>query len=276
MQVKKFEAKTIREALEMVKAQLGPDAIILSAKEHSNRFGLVGQKSVEVTAAISEEMLNKKRLIEAKLDEKTREKFKKIPARQQKEVIEKFINKYKEKKPSITPIPYIQITDDADISNEVSDLSFVEKEVEEKRAEEKNLTSGQRIRNAARDALKAIQFLDEDAERKVKRGKEEESSGSQKNELHNILKEKDQRITSLQRELIQLKQLVSKFQSVPKNFINAHPGAEFGVPYDLSFMFEKLVDAGISAENASEILSKLEKTVPLVQRKKRALVLAWV
>ena len=33
MQVKKFEARSMKEALEMVKTSLGPEAIILNAKD---------------------------------------------------------------------------------------------------------------------------------------------------------------------------------------------------------------------------------------------------
>ena len=46
MNVKKFEARTMKEALDMVKTQLGPDAVILSAKEISKGFGLGGVKSI--------------------------------------------------------------------------------------------------------------------------------------------------------------------------------------------------------------------------------------
>ena len=40
MQVKKFEARTMKEALEMVKAELGPDAIILSARDNNKSSDL--------------------------------------------------------------------------------------------------------------------------------------------------------------------------------------------------------------------------------------------
>lgn len=59
MQVKKFEAPTMKEAIKMIKNQLGPEAIILSAKDINKGFGLAGQKSVEVTAAVSEMTLRK-------------------------------------------------------------------------------------------------------------------------------------------------------------------------------------------------------------------------
>ncbi len=44
----------------MVKTQLGPDAIILSARDNNKSFGLVGEGSVEITAAVSEETLQKR------------------------------------------------------------------------------------------------------------------------------------------------------------------------------------------------------------------------
>ena len=80
MQVRKFEAKTMKEALELVKQHLGPEAIILSAKDNSRGFGLMGERSVEVTAAVSEETLRKKKLAEAKLREDPRTAFS-APAR---------------------------------------------------------------------------------------------------------------------------------------------------------------------------------------------------
>ena len=66
MQVKKFEARTMKEALEMVKTQLGPEAIILSARDNHRSFGLVGEGSVEITAAISEDSLQKRRFTQSK------------------------------------------------------------------------------------------------------------------------------------------------------------------------------------------------------------------
>ena len=42
MQVKKFEAKTMKEALELVKKELGPEAVILSARD--NKKGFVQKK----------------------------------------------------------------------------------------------------------------------------------------------------------------------------------------------------------------------------------------
>ena len=41
MQVKKFEAPTIQEALDNIKRELGPEAIILQTKKNKRGFGLL-------------------------------------------------------------------------------------------------------------------------------------------------------------------------------------------------------------------------------------------
>ena len=64
MQVKKFEAKNMEEALSVIKRELGPEAIILSTKENKKAFGLLKRPSVEVTAAISDRALLKKKIAE--------------------------------------------------------------------------------------------------------------------------------------------------------------------------------------------------------------------
>ena len=53
MQVKKFEAATMAEALKVIKRELGPEAVILSTKHIKSGFGLMSKASVEVTAAVA-------------------------------------------------------------------------------------------------------------------------------------------------------------------------------------------------------------------------------
>lgn len=97
MQVKKFEAKTMKEALELVKKELGPEAVILSARDNKRGFGLAGEGSVEITAAVSEMTLRKKQFTESKLPDREKQKFQSAPARQQKELIEKVVQNQIEK-----------------------------------------------------------------------------------------------------------------------------------------------------------------------------------
>lgn len=55
MKIKTFQAMTMQDALKAIKAELGPDVVILSTKSldpGKTRFGLLGRSMVEVTAAV--------------------------------------------------------------------------------------------------------------------------------------------------------------------------------------------------------------------------------
>ncbi|RYZ70170.1 MAG: hypothetical protein EOP05_13680, partial [Proteobacteria bacterium] len=125
MRVKKFEAKSMKEALQMVKQELGPDAVILAARDNRRSFGLGGDASVEITAAVSEGTLQKKKFTESRLPNSKREQFATADARTQRVVIEKMIEKRdkreeEERKAAaradarkpITSTSYIDILDD--------------------------------------------------------------------------------------------------------------------------------------------------------------------
>src|SRR5438445_8017053 len=93
MQVKKFEAPTIQEALDNIKRELGPEAIILQTKNHKRGFGLMSKASVEVTAAVSERSLQKKQFVEKKIPEPTKDALKKMPAQRQAEFYDKYADR---------------------------------------------------------------------------------------------------------------------------------------------------------------------------------------
>ena len=57
MKLKRFEALTLQEALQAVKAELGPEAVIVSSRrvqKGGGLFGLMSQSMVEVTAAVDQ------------------------------------------------------------------------------------------------------------------------------------------------------------------------------------------------------------------------------
>ena len=129
MQVKKFEAPTIQEALDTIKRELGPEAIILQTKKNRRGFGLMSKPSVEITAAVSERSLNKKIFVETRNSEPNREQIKKLPAGRQAEMFEKYAERQKERAQSaqnrmamssavssgnvkVTATRYIDISDD--------------------------------------------------------------------------------------------------------------------------------------------------------------------
>src|SRR5271163_5022720 len=90
MQVKKFEAPTLQEALDTVKRELGPEAIILQTKKYKRGFGLMSKPSVEVTAAISERSIQKKQFVEARLPQKNKDVLTKLSADRQADFYDKY------------------------------------------------------------------------------------------------------------------------------------------------------------------------------------------
>lgn len=92
MQVKKFEAPTIQEALEVIKRELGPEAIILQTRKMKKGFGLMSKESVEVTAAVSERSMQKKSFTETRLKDSDREAVKRLPATRQGDLYDKYVD----------------------------------------------------------------------------------------------------------------------------------------------------------------------------------------
>lgn len=93
MQVKKFEAPTMQEALKVIKRELGPEAIILSTKHIKSGFGLMSKASVEVTAAVAEKDLKKKQAAEKDLPLNVKEKIWNGKATKQSEIYNDYFEK---------------------------------------------------------------------------------------------------------------------------------------------------------------------------------------
>src|SRR6201995_5340034 len=93
MQVKKFEAPTIQEALEVIKRELGPEAIILQTKKLKKGFGLMNKESVEVTAAVSDRSIQKKSFAESRLRDSDRQQVGRLGASKQGDIFDKISDK---------------------------------------------------------------------------------------------------------------------------------------------------------------------------------------
>jgi flagellar biosynthesis protein FlhF len=278
MQVRKFEAKSMKEALEMVKTQMGPDAIILSAKDNSRGFGLVGQMSVEITAAVSEETLQRKRFVESRIRPQDKERIQKSPARVQRQFIDNMVDKYMEDsvpKKQITRTRYIDIDDQEAAMSLGSD------------------SAGERIKSAAQRAWNAMQTgqpYEEETTQPIApvnaRGEDvytrtaARTSGgvsvTQAAKTTEPVVETNAEIKSLRQELAQLKSVLNNFQKVPQSMVGQHPGAEYGLPYELSAMFEKLLQAGVASEIVGPMLQEAQKQMPPIRFKSKALIEGWV
>lgn len=267
MQVKKFEARTMKEALEMVKAELGPDAIILSARDNNKSYGLVGDGSVEITAAVSEETLQKKRFAEARLREQEKTKFNQSTARQQKELIEKMVTKHLERNKAPRPITsqrYIDIDEEQSQDNRYGSMAAQE-----------------RVQSAAKRALAALQEQALQPAKKAAPAPAARTAATINPVIPAVPAPTAKAVESLEmqslkHEIANLKQVLAQFQNIPQNFVQGHPGSEFGLPYDLSFVFEKLISAGVAPEIAADICGQAQKDLPSLKLKNRALVEGWV
>lgn len=147
MQVKKFEASSILEALRLVKEDLGPDAIILSSQETKKSMG--GGKRFLVVAAISEQQLRKKELTQKSLGTIYEDRVKQQSARQQKVLIESVYrgieDKFEKRKQNVTRTPYFQINDE----------NYEEEAVQELKNPTQVAPSEVRVKKAVQDAFQS-------------------------------------------------------------------------------------------------------------------------
>jgi flagellar biosynthesis protein FlhF len=269
MQVKKFEAKTMKDALELVKVHLGPEAIILSAKDNHRGFGLMGEKSVEVTAAVSDETLRKKKIAEARLREDLRARFQQIPAAKQKEFINKVFNETRElvtadgqaaQKQKISPdtraqlkgMRYIDIADEEEQQNQVEQ-------------------GRERVRRAAAAASVGMAAFAEPKPKPRKAAPAPEVAQAQMAPAQSSAE-----VQALQSQVRELKSLVERFQKMPQLPLSMHPGAEQGLPFELSAMYQRMTSQGVNPLLVTGMLKKAMKEIDPESIKKPSMVDAWM
>jgi flagellar biosynthesis protein FlhF len=258
MQVKKFEARSMKEALDMIKSQLGPDAIILSAKEMTKNYGIGGEKSIEITAAYSETVLHNKKFVESKFPAKQKEAFQKSTAKSQKEVMQKMVEaqitkmnaQVMKKTPSIaqekavSQAPY-KMTERKyiDIDNDQSTPTL---QANQNRIQT-SLTSTVATASPGPVVTQVAQKVWNDME-----------------------------VNSLKKEIENLKQVMIQFKTMPQSFVQAHPGADLGINYSMSTYFQRLVQRGLLPEIAADVVMQAQKQMTLEQQQNRNSVESWM
>ncbi len=269
MQVKKFEARTMKEALEMVKTQLGPDAIILGVRDNKKSFGLVGEGSIEITAAVSEETLQRKKFAESRMREQEKIKLQNSPARVQKDFINRSVDNFhreqeREAPKQVTRTRYIEIADEVD-GMAVSQQPAAE-----------------RIRGAAQRAWSAMNSGNEWVEAPIstKRASPIPQSAPAATAAKPVTPTAE--VQALKGEIASLRQVIQQFQAMPQQIQQQgpartqHPGADYGLGFEMSAMFEKLTSSGLASDITAEILNLAQERMPAVKTKSKALVDAWV
>lgn len=242
----------MKEALEMIKTQLGPDAIILSAKETTKNFGLGGEKSIEITAAFSETVLHNKKVIESKFSAKDREVFQKTSAKNQKQVMQKMIETQVAKMNAQVTASAIPRTSAASLAQRVP-YKMTERRYIDIDNDHTATVLPPPVPTAS-SVMTAPAVVTQVAQKAW-------------NEME---------VTSLKKEIESLKQVMSQFKTMPQSFVHAHPGAELGIHYGLSQHFQKLIQRGLMTEIAADIVLQAQKQMTAEQQNNRHSVESWM
>ena len=93
--------------------------------------------------------------------------------------------------------------------------------------------------------------------------------------LDECVEQKDREILELRAQVATMQKVIDEFETVPQTFVTMHPGAQYGISYELSSIFEKLTRAGVSESCVVELLEVAQSALPAKQLSNRALVDAW-
>lgn len=293
MQVRKYEASTIKEAVDLVKKDLGPDAIILSTRE-TNSAMAAGRK-VMITAAVAEQTYQMKKVVESNLSAKEKEKLMQKPARHQRQVINTIYSSLQEKieskRRNLKNVNYASITEDH--FSEDEDEVDSDERMEQKLAQIK-LKAAQKRSTAIASSEKNNQSIGGTADKRVKQAVLEAFTASEKSKLVSesvgkkekvaprIHKIETNRLEELKSEIQRLQGLLQTANStstLPAKEVLNHPGAKHGIIAEASFMYEKLLKSGIDEATTLMVLKSAQQQLGDNIKKKAVLdayVAKWV
>lgn len=244
----------MKEALQLVKQELGPEAIILSAKDNKKSFGLAGRGSIEITAAISEKSLQNRKYAESHMAQGAKDKFRDKSAKHQRAFIENTVTKYQQRQTAISRAslaPETFIATASAMKRAPTNRRYID--IHDDEAE----VSGRRVEDVLEEFAKSGSYVLED---------------SANHALGTSVE-----VQTLRKEVDSLRTLLGQFQlGNNKKTITQHPGAEFDLPFELSSNFEKLQTAGMDPKYIVEILEKANEELSATEKKKKTLVDAWV
>lgn len=289
MQVRKFEAKSMQEALKMVKKELGPEAIILAAKDNKGSFGLGGESSVEVTAAVSAAKLQQHQYALSRLRDQDREKLMQSPAKTQKKFIEKSVSRFLPPEPSpYTSRQYIDIPDDEEERVPSAESQATTTNSTAVKSDSRYQQQGQmaKIRKLLRQDTtdSAEQMEPAPTSQRVKQATQKAVSAFAKDwleeevavETGSPVVARSEEILELKRQIVSLQNIVKNFKQMPQTFVPSHPGAEHEIPYELSAAYEYLLRKGMETAIAAELVLRAKERIPRERWQKRAVVTAFL
>ncbi len=240
MQVKKFEAPTLQEALDTIKRELGPEAIILQTKQNRRGFGLMSKGSVEVTAAVSERAIDKKVQVEKRIPEGYKQKLAGSPASRQADLYE----------------------------------NYLEKKIERERVQISNQSSN----SAAQKRITAVRYADIEDENAggkdfapVKSGVKEpiaefKAPTNVGSAIENYSNVKDHSLQALQEEVMNLKSLVEELRKDRKRPEYLDSDSPFSSTDALTEAYDLLIQSGLERRHAVQIMRETSRNMNVESR----------
>jgi flagellar biosynthesis protein FlhF len=282
MQVRKYEASTIKEAVDMVKKDLGPDAIILSTKEAQK-----GQRRVMITAAVTEETYQKKRMVEENLTSKQRDMLMNKPVRVQRQFIEQAFSNLKEnieeKRRQLESRNYATIPDEDFYEDEIPRAPQKVKKQQEAYAQQArrpappveapaapstSSRAEKRVKDAVAEAFKmGKEFASPSkvAQAKASMARAAATPAPAPTKDHSKIEELKSEIQRLQAMVQTMKSKNGLSAPMP---VASHTGAKYGLGLEMAAMFERLLNEGFEERLVAELLKNAQSQLQENARKK--------
>ena len=250
MQVKKFEATTLQEALDTIKRELGPEAIILQTKQNRRGFGLMSKASVEVTAAVSARSIDKKKQVEKRLPDAYAQKMTQAPAAKQADFYENYLEKKIEREKvqlsqaainqkRITAVRYADIQDENENQNE------------EQNASDSNFDPIQNTPTIPQFSAPA----------------------EVENAIENYSNIREANLSGIQEELANLKRLVDELRRERKKPEYLDSDSPFSATDALQEAYEMLLQSGVERRFAVQIMREIGRNLSVEARAENEAVL---
>ena len=257
MQVKKFEAPTLQEALDTIKRELGPEAIILQTKQNRRGFGLMSKGSVEVTAAVSERAAGKKVEAEKRIPEGYKQKLAGAPAARQADLYDSYLEKRMERE-------RVQLSREANAGNQKKITAVRYADIED---EGGNHGSG------SVDEADAV-----DAPVQVRNAPVQEFAvpANVGNAIDSFAVGKSHGIEAIREELDHLKRLVEELRKEKKRPDYIDSDSPYSATDALEEAYELLVQSGVERRFAVQIMRETARNLGIEARADHSQVLDHV
>jgi flagellar biosynthesis protein FlhF len=247
MQVKKFEAPTLQEALDTIKRELGPEAIILQTKQNRRGFGLMSKGSVEVTAAVSERAVDKKKDALKRMPDAYAQRMVDAPATRQADFYENYLTSKIEKEK-------VQLASAAANQKRISAVRYADIEDEGGG----NTHRPQSSFNAISDEAALPQY---------------ETPTNVSNAIESYSNNHNQNLSTMQEELANLKRLVEELRRERKRPEYIDSDSPFSATEALSESYDLILQSGIERRFAVQIMREVARSLSVEARAESEAVL---